>query len=584
MPGDDIVPVSGGDRPRPDLLDDLRSTRHGGEAMSMFSSSSRARPGRGVVILAVVVLALVGAAVFAFAGPGADIAFEGPDDEVVNAEGLEQLAFVASTDDDVVFEEAVVRHDGDDVTDEARVDGSTLRYEPGELDDGEHEVAVAVSGDFGSAEETWSFTVDATPPTLELTNPEGGVLVGQQATSVAGTTDPGTTVTVDEEEADVADDGSFEVEYEGQDGDTLTVAAVDEAGNEAVEQHELTVIPSRVDVDRVRAVHVTAHAWSSDTFRERIIAMIDDGIINTVALTLKDESGEVGWNSDVELAEASGANSGIYDLDEVVADLHDRDVHIAGRIVAFRDGTLGQYALDEGHDDWLIQTPGGDYYTSGGYGCCFTSFASPDVMDYNIDLAEEAAAAGVDSILWDYIRRPDGDPEAMVVPGLSGDADGATLEEAVVDFAAAADERLARYGIEHGASLYGIAADRPTQIAQDVPALSEHLDYVAPMIYPSHWGPGEYGVDDPNRQPYDIITATLDVWKEQVEGTRSRLVPWLEDTVYRAWDRPHQVREQIRAARDQDIPEFIMWDPNVGYTVDAYDPDVDTEDVEADEE
>jgi hypothetical protein len=74
------------------------------------------------------------------------------------------------------------------------------------------------------------------------------------------------------------------------------------------------------------------------------------------------------------------------------------------------------------------------------------------------------------------------------------------------------------------------------------------------------------------------------VWKEQVEGTRSRIVPWLEDTVYRAWDRPHQVREQIRAARDQDVPEFIMWDPNVDYTVDAYDPDVDTEDVEADED
>jgi hypothetical protein len=553
--------------------------------MSMFSSSSRRRPRRGAVIVAVVLLALLGAAVFAFAGPGAEISFEGPDDgELVNAEALEQLVFVASSDDDVAFDEAVVRRDGADVTEQAQIDGSTLRYEPGDLEDGAHEVVLAVSGDFGSAEETWSFTVDATPPALELTNPEGGVLVGEQATSVAGTTDPDATVTVDDEEVDVADDGSFEVEYEGQDGDTLAVVAVDEAENQSVEQHELTVIPSRVEVDRVRAVHVTAHAWSSDTFRERIIAMIDDGIINTVALTLKDESGEIGWNSDIELAEASGANSGIYDLDEVVADLHDRGVHIAGRIVAFRDPVLGEHALDEGHDDWLIQTPGGDYYTTGGYGCCFTSFANPEVMDYNIDIAEEAAAAGVDSILWDYIRRPDGDPEAMVVPGLSGDADGATLEEAVVDFAAAADERLARYGIEHGASLYGIAADRPTQIAQDVPALAEHLDYVSPMIYPSHWGPGEYGVDDPNRQPYDIITATLDVWKEQVEGTRSRIVPWLEDTVYRAWDRPHQVREQIRAARDQDVPEFIMWDPNVDYTVDAYDPDVDTEDVEAEED
>src|SRR5690606_24254212 len=132
-----------------------------------------------------------------------------------------------------------------------------------------------------------------------------------------------------------------------------------------------------------------------------------------------------------------------------------------------------------------------------------------------------------------YIRRPDGPVENMVVPGAPADADGATLEAAVADFARQADERLARYGVGHAASLYGIAADRPTQIAQDVPALSQHLDFVSPMIYPSHWGPGEYGVADPNRQPYDIITATLQIWKETVDGARARIVPWLEDTKYR---------------------------------------------------
>jgi hypothetical protein len=232
---------------------------------------------------------------------------------------------------------------------------------------------------------------------------------------------------------------------------------------------------------------------------------------------------------------------------------------------------LDQYAQDADAMDWLIQTPDGEPYT-GQYPCCFTSFANDDVIEYHLDIAEEAAAAGVDDILWDYIRRPDGAPENMVVPGLSEDADSPTLEEAVVDFAAQADERLAPYGVGHGVSLYGIAADRPTQIAQDVPALSEHVDYVAPMIYPSHWGPGEYGVDDPVREPYDIIRATLEVWEEAVAGSRARIVPWLEDTSYRAWDRPHQVREQIRATNDHGIDEWLMWDPVVDYTVEAYDP------------
>jgi hypothetical protein len=387
---------------------------------------------------------------------------------------------------------------------------------------------------------------------------------------VAGTTEPGATVRVQDDETVAGEDGTFEIELaEAFEGD-LQLVAIDEAGNTSDDTVALVTVPSRVEVSTMRGVHVTPHAWATDSFRQRILGMIDDGIINSVTLTLKDEGGRVGWDSDVELAIESGANEGVYDLDEVVADLHERGVHIAGRIVAFRDPVLGQYALDSGHLEWLIQTTDGEPYT-GRYGCCFTSFAHEDVIEYNLALAEEAAAAGVDDILWDYIRRPDGSPDAMVVPGLSEDADGATLEDAVIDFARLADERLRRYGVGHGASLYGIAADRPTQIAQDVPGLAEHLDYVAPMIYPSHWGPGEYGVEDPNRQPYDIITATLEIWNEQTEGTRARVVPWLEDTNYRAWDRAEQVREQIRASRDQGIDEFMMWDPGVNYTVDAYD-------------
>jgi hypothetical protein len=546
-------------------------------------------------------------------GPAGDLEFSGPDDgELVNAEQLSSLVIEVAATEDRTVEDLILRHDGTEVTDVERT-ADRLRWEPGELEDGEHRVTVeqvpdeqaAVrtvaagtddgaddaeaeeAGDDAEAEDAtelepaegepaegelvheWRFAVNATPPELELTSPDGAVVAGEPVT-VAGTTEPGATVRVQDDETVAGEDGTFEIELaEAFEGD-LQLVAIDEAGNTSDDTVALVTVPSRVEVSTMRGVHVTPHAWATDSFRQRILGMIDDGIINSVTLTLKDEGGRVGWDSDVELAIESGANEGVYDLDEVVADLHERGVHIAGRIVAFRDPVLGQYALDSGHLEWLIQTTDGEPYT-GRYGCCFTSFAHEDVIEYNLALAEEAAAAGVDDILWDYIRRPDGSPDAMVVPGLSEDADGATLEDAVIDFARLADERLRRYGVGHGASLYGIAADRPTQIAQDVPGLAEHLDYVAPMIYPSHWGPGEYGVEDPNRQPYDIITATLEIWNEQTEGTRARVVPWLEDTNYRAWDRAEQVREQIRASRDQGIDEFMMWDPGVNYTVDAYD-------------
>ena len=137
---------------------------------------------------------------------------------------------------------------------------------------------------------------------------------------------------------------------------------------------------------------------------------------------------------------------------------------------------------------------------------------------------------------------------------------------------AEADEALAPYQVEHGVSVYGIAATRPGQIAQDIAGMSEHVDYVAPMLYPSHWGPGEYGVADPNRQPYDIIYRSLAGFIDITEDKRARVVPWLQDFSLGVTYGEAEVRAQLDAARDAGIPEWIMWDAHVRYTRAAYDP------------
>jgi hypothetical protein len=512
----------------------------------------------------------LGAAVFALAACGSDaeMSFQGPgDDEVLNAEQLPDAAIVVRAvedDAEVRFDEATVEHDGEDVTDRAEVAADELRFPLDGLEDGAHEVAVAVPG---GGSRTFAFGVDTTPPDLELTEPEDTVVFGDDEVTVAGRTEPDATVSVDGEEVDVGEDGTFSHTLDALPDGPLVVAAADPHGNRVDEELELRRLASRVELDEVRAVHVTPHAWATPSFRERILKMFDDGRINAIQLDIKDESGRIGYDSEVPLASEIGANEGVYDVHDAIEELHGRGIHVVGRIVAFRDRVLADHAWANGQRDMVIQTPDGEPYA--GYGG-FTSFASDEVIEYNLAIAEEAAAAGFDSILWDYIRRPDGPAENLVIPGLDPDASNRTMEQAIVDFTAQASERLAPYRVQHGASVYGIAATRATQIAQDIPGMSEHLDYVAPMLYPSHWGPGEYDVADPNRQPYDIIFRSLEDFQTAVEGTDTRIVPWLEDTAYRAYDRPKHVREQIRAALDRDIDEWLMWDPVVGYTVDAY--------------
>jgi hypothetical protein len=522
------------------------------------------------LLATVAVLAAVGAGCTA-SDPVADrgLAFDGPEDgALVNASELEQLSFAVTAEgDDADLSDLRVLLDGDDVTADAEVQDGTLRYEPGDLDDGERVVAVAEAADPEAEEDgserlhAWRVEVKAEPPVVELTSPEGAVQPGEPVT-VAGVTEPDATVTVGEQEVTADAEGAFAVEVDEVDGE-VTVLVTDVAGNTTEVTEAVVLVASRVEVDEVRTVHATFWAWATPSLRDPIVQMIDEGRINSLQLDLKDEGGHIGYESSVPLAGEIGADIGPLDLEATVADLHERGIAVVGRIVAFADPTLAAWAWENGERDWVIQVPDGSDYYRGSY-AGFSNYVNEDVIDYLLDLAEEAAAAGVDHILWDYIRRPEG-MDSYTVPGLE-----TTPEEAIVDFTRQADERLAPYGVQHAASVYGIAADRPEQIGQDIPAMAEHLDYVAPMIYPSHWGVGEYDVADPNRQPYDIVRATLEVWDEATEGARARVVPWLEDTPYRAWDRPFQVREQIRGALDHGIDEWLMWNPGSSFTPEAY--------------
>jgi hypothetical protein len=531
-----------------------------------------------VAAILVVLLALVAACT-----PGGDdgqadgeLRTEGPEDgELLNAADLEDLSLsVTTADGDPPISDLALLHGDEDVTSAAEVDGSTLTWVPGELPDGDHTVSVVEApapdrdGEAEADEETerevlhaWTFTVKAEPPAVELTSPDGAVVAGEGVT-VAGTTEAGATVEVGDRTVTADDDGAFELSIDAVEGE-LAIAVTDVAGNTVELTERVVVVASRVEIDEVRTVHATFWAWNTPSLREPIDQMIEDGRINALQLDLKDEGGQVGYDSEVPLANEIGSDIGPLDLEETVADLHERGVAVIGRIVAFADPPLAAWAWENDRRDMVIQDRDGKDFYRGSY-AGFSNFTHPDVIEYLLDLAEEAAQAGVDHILWDYIRRPEG-MDNYTVPGLE-----TTPEEAIVAFTRQADERLAPYGIQHGASVYGIAADRPEQIGQDIPAMAEHLDYVAPMIYPSHWGPGEYDVADPNRQPYDIIRATLEVWDEAVEGTRARVVPWLEDTPYRAWDRPHQVREQIRGALDHGIDEWLMWNPGSSFTPAAY--------------
>ncbi|HVM02789.1 MAG TPA: putative glycoside hydrolase, partial [Acidimicrobiales bacterium] len=320
-----------------------------------------------------------------------------------------------------------------------------------------------------------------------------------------------------------------------------------------------------------RAVHMSALAWVTPSLRDPVVELLEQGRITAIQLDVKDEGGEVGHTTAVPLAKEIGAAKDRFVLKDAVDDIHGRGGRVIARIVALRDPKLAQASWDAGRKEDVVQTPAGERF--GAYAGGFLNGASPRVRDYTAALAVEAAEAGADEILLDYIRRPDGDLQGMVFAGLDdGEGEEQAIEDVVVDHVADLHRQVRAAGARLGASVYGIAASRPHEIAQDIPRLAEHVDYLSPMLYPSHWSKGEYGIADPNRSPGPITSKAVIDFGEAMDGSSAALVPWFQDFTLGIPYGEAEVRAQIDAAADLGVKDFLLWDAQCTYTVEALDP------------
>lgn len=413
-------------------------------------------------------------------------------------------------------------------------------------------VIVALLAGFAVTRSVNAPAADTTPPALRVLAPEP-VTSYRAPIVVRGTAIDAVRVSIGEEFVTPAADGAFELSVPW--APAVEVVAVDAAGNRSG-----AIAVTAFTLPRVRAVHVTAHAWSHEGLREGVLAMAREGRIDTVQLDIKDEDGVVGYDSQVPLARESGAVAAIYDAPAALRQLHELGVRVVGRIVAFRDPTVAAWAWHSGRPDWVVQNPSGQPYSSHYGPIAFTNVAHPEVRRYNIDLAVEAARLGFDGIMYDYVRRPDGSLSSMRFAGLTD-----TPTDAVAGFVAESRYPVHAAGAHLSAAVYGIAATRPDQIAQDIPRIARNVDYVAPMVYPSHWNPGEYGVANPNAQPYDITLASLRDFQTTTAGTGAKVIPWLQDFTLGVPYGDPEVRAQIDATRAANIDGFFLWNAATRY-------------------
>jgi len=285
-----------------------------------------------------------------------------------------------------------------------------------------------------------------------------------------------------------------------------------------------------------------------------------------VIFDVKEIDGDIYYPSNVPMVKAIGAGSQITipDLDNYVRAMHAKGVYLAARMVIFKDITLAN-----ARPDLAIHDQSGNVWDSP-EGLAWLDPSNVETQNYIMDLAEEVAKSGVDEIQFDYIRFPtQGD-----VNSTKYNFDEASIEkyEIIRNFIARVKDRIAPYGTKLSMDVFGVIvwnnAYDSQFTGQRMECLGPYIDVVYPMIYPSHFGPGFAGYDNPGDYPYYFVSESVKLFQQYLAGTNVKIRPWLQAFAWRVdnygwW----YVDEQVKAAHDTGVDEYALWNAgNVYFT------------------
>ncbi|WP_192981394.1 putative glycoside hydrolase [Marinilactibacillus psychrotolerans] len=330
--------------------------------------------------------------------------------------------------------------------------------------------------------------------------------------------------------------------------------------------------------DGVKGIFVTGYSAGGSKL-DSLVKMVNETELNSMVVDVKDDHGNMMMplGSDNELINSSTQD--VVDPEKFMNTMQENDIYPIARIVVFKDTKLATDRPD------LSFTKDGEVWKNGRK----ESFVNPyekEVWDYNVEVARQAAKLGFKDIQFDYVRFPEGfenrDEELNYSRGEYADSDLNNTKqrvEAVTDFVAYAKQELQAYDVDVSVDIFGYAAtlEETPGIGQNFSRISENVDVISSMIYPSHWGVGSLGIDRPDLEPYSVVDKYMEHENtifEQLGEKAPVSRPWLQDFTasylgsgyYKQYG-AEEVQEQIRALNEHGVNEFLLWNAGNVYSV-----------------
>ena len=291
----------------------------------------------------------------------------------------------------------------------------------------------------------------------------------------------------------------------------------------------------------VRAIRVSRYVAMNDDDFARLLGLAEHSTVNSFVFDTKDESGTVLYETAVPEALALGFINPMYDPVERLAQAKAAGLYTITRVVSFEDGR------------WVNAQP--EFKLAG-------SWVNPlnlEVWEYPLGLAVEACALGFDEIQFDYVRFPAGKTAAAA--RAKQPLTQAERIEAISSYLAEAVRRLHPMGCAVSADIFGIVVSAPDDqgLGQRPEELSQVVDALSPMLYPSHYSDGWLGFADPNDHPGPVVADALDDGIPRLVGDAA-MRPWLQAFYYNG----SQILAQINEAEARGVG-WILWNAPGNY-------------------
>ena len=324
----------------------------------------------------------------------------------------------------------------------------------------------------------------------------------------------------------------------------------------------------------VKALYVNAWAFGSSKLAQ-LVRLADSTEINAFVVDVKDDTGCLLYPSEVKVAQDIGATRCVRtrDVKSRLDTLHAHGIYAIARIVVAKDPLLAEHRVG-----WSVQHRDGGLWRDR-IGSAWVDAYNDSVWIYAAQLAEEAVRLGFAEVQFDYVRFPDEPKEMMAQAIFSSRRKGETQRAGVQAGIAILVNRIQPLGAPVTFDIFGLtaAATGDLGIGQVWEDFVTVADVVLPMVYPSHYYKGSYGLAWPNAEPYRVVRNAL---REAIERSRplaksATIRPFLQAfTLGRRKPRytPHHIREQIRAAEELGIKTWVLWNPRSVYQRDSLRP------------